>query len=257
MVTACDKKNPNAIYSINNYDSIADVYEGVGIDLSVEEFFNKIESKQSFSLFFYTNGCYYCNNVKEILKVYNRDNHKVFYQLEYKQEEYSKLISKLPNVFTQEIYTPRLLFFNNGELSYEVNSNKLGTKKGLLPILKSMFLDSNVSIAFSKAGLLKYAEDNSSYLAYVYDSKDKLSNDLYSQELLPKANESNKKTLIIDKNNIKSECFNYFCNYFDFSNDNSSYVFEYQNGDKIKTINYALDDGQSAKEYIVNYFQKS
>lgn len=256
-LTGCNKKNPNAIYVMNNYDSIAEAWDGVGVDITANEFIDKLDSKQTFPLLFYSNECSHCTNVKEILKVFNRDSHVVFYQLEYKDTEYELLINKLPSIFTDDVYTPRIMLFNEGTLSYEINSNKMSSKKALIPLLESLFKDSNLSMAFSKSGLLNYNNSHNSYLAFVYDSTNKLSNELFGQYIMNKGLSNQNNALIIDKKNIKSECFNYFCTNFGFNQEDSSYIYLYQNGEKIKTINYALDDGLIAKEFIADYFQQS
>jgi thiol-disulfide isomerase/thioredoxin len=116
-----EKRIPLANYS---YDEPSDYnnidYKDYTTSISSNELVNKINNDESFVVYFYSEGCHYCHEVKPLFIRYICEKDFVINTLEVNSESESyayikdTLCTNFPTVF-EDIYTPYFYFFLEGE----------------------------------------------------------------------------------------------------------------------------------------------
>ena len=247
MVGACQDKE-HSVIAIKTFD---DEYSFV--ELSVDNVKTLINSGQHFILECYTEYCSHCKDLEPLLRKYSKENNNVIYRLNlgnFDSETSFKeaLTDPYPNIF-MNAYVPQILYIKNKELTYEVSDTKFSSYTALNKIMNKHVLSSNITMIGSMSALKTYENNNSNYVAFVYDLGMAKSLELASSNLITSEMASGKKNIVL-------------LNYASFAENSAELMayyesdFEhfacYKNGNKIKTIDYTNDDGSQLRELISN-----
>ena len=125
-ISACQDKE-HSIIAIKTFDDSFNF-----VELNIDQLYNLIDSKQEFILELYTSYCSHCKDLEPKLVQFSQKENNVIYRLSLdfivSQEDYdNRLVNKYPTIFVDE-GTPQILFINNSELTYAVNSSKSNIK---------------------------------------------------------------------------------------------------------------------------------
>lgn len=247
LLASCKAQEANAIKVIKNLDSsyLENVETNYLIDITGEECIQKMESKQTFPLFFYSNTCSHCILAKNVIKDYAKDKQIIFNAVEYTEENYLPLREHQGIYFTDDVYTPRILFIKEGEIIFEVNSNKMSSSVALRAQFDKYLKPGNI-ISFSKENALQnyLASKKENTIVYTYETGNQI-----GEKMLGKAMnltyQGTKDLVIIDADKFDNENSQYL----------AGYAYEISNGQINKTIDYTSADGENILiETLTSYF---
>lgn len=244
-LTGCQDK----AHSILAIKSIDDSFTFV--ELSVDQMKNLYESGTQFMVEFYTDYCGHCKDLEPLLTQYSQKNNNVIYRInltssEVNKEYSEKIGDKYPDILDIK-YIPQIKYFNEKELTYDVDSNKFSSYDSLNKSLNKHFLSSTITMISSMSALKDYDSKNNNYLAYLYDLDDFKSIELSKNELIKKEIVKAKKNIVLIN---KSTFAHNFADLQAFYNhDITSFVVQ-KKGQQIKTIDYSKDDGSSLRELV-------
>lgn len=223
------------------------------VELDPDQTKNIIASKQGFALECYTDYCVHCKSLEPLLKKYIEKSNNVIYRLNFGQfedsEDFHKQLGDVyPNIF-KETSVPQLLFIKDGELTYEVNSNKFSSYTALEKILNKHFITSNITMITSLDALKEYEKSNSKYVSFMYDTSDNRSLEMSTSHIVNSDIASSKKPIVLINKASFDENLADLLSYF-----NTSIITfaSYKNGDEIKTIDYTNEDGGSQLDNLIS-----
>ena len=256
-VTSCsgvDKEH--SIVPMINYESYKD---GKGLEaayeINGEQLYNMLDNKYSFVLEIYQNSCQLCQILEPILDDYIKNNHYQFYRwgLNTKAEvDYLYfIIDEFPDVFASFKGTPSVWFFDQGNLTYAMSSNKFTSYDAFSSIAGKHFYGNKMYSVSSVNGVNYFMEDNEYGFIYMLDYTSIVSSEVFT--LISEAKkQSDRPVLIIDSQSISQENYVQICAKFDVSITDHFAIYYSQDGVR-KNVNYLSDDASSLKTWITSY----
>ncbi len=247
LLTICscsDVKNDNAIHSPMSLEKNA-------IELTAKSVDYMIENDYSFSLLLYTSACSFCDNAKESINQFVKDNHYAFYQIEMYDSSIEYLVSEQSQYFNKSLSYPLLYIFKQGELTYQADTNTLNNSTTFSRVIKPQLISTNIWTATTLDSLISTIENNENFLVYTYDSGSDTEKDIYNSHLYPLAIKSNKNVLILDKNIANSDLISYISSNNDLS---WSSLIVYENGQIKTTLGYDSASGNEIDNLLNSFF---
>ncbi len=236
-----------------------EAYEEQYEELNYDHLCQLVDYKVPFVLELYSPFCSHCLDLKEILDKYVAKTHQLIYRFdtskyddEEKKYEYQKLQEKYPTIFTSN-YVPEIYYFKNGEITYEVNSNKFSSYTGLSKIMKNHYINSKISKLATYDGWNKYQENHDSYFVYEMDydeiSLTNLTNIILNNEVV----NAKKDILIINKNDFSDDSLKTINQAYGLENPTSLYAFEVNNKKVVSYDEYHLNEATNLINLINDY----
>ncbi len=203
LLTSCSG-NENAITAVYNYDiiareSIPDHDFSYYIDVDSGQILNLIDSGNEFIFFMWSEGCGHCETAMPLIQEYLRDKgcNQSIYRFEYSYAGYEKLITSHPEMFPNEVATPRMFTAKDGEVAYEIRASRLEHKSTIKSSLNQCTEFANLYYLSQLESYELFQEEFSDYSIFTYDSTDLDSCKEYKTEF-NKALASGEVTLFID-----------------------------------------------------------
>lgn len=256
---AIDKEH--AILPFINYESIVIGaekkvdYVNYAYDITPFRLHELLDNKATFPLYLYADYCSHCNDFKPILGEYIKNTHRQFYKCTFAtEEEYNFVVKDYPEVFTNYIGTPAMLFIKDGELTYQVGNGKFSSYSAFATIVNKHFYESKQYTVNTLDGLKYYLNDYKDTFIYCYDDASLVSINLYKIIYEKMISNKDKNILIINKKEILEENYKEICDYLGFHIDEIFAIYK-QGEEEIKTADYTVDDGIKMKEFLISYFR--
>ena len=246
-LSACQDKS-HSVISINvnsKYDSY--------VELNINSLKNLIESGQDFILESYSPTCGHCEDLKEKLDKYIKQENQTIYRMDLStltQDEMNHLESTYPDIYPNS-YVPSINFVKDKKLTYTIDPYKFDNYKTVTSNIKNHSIKSTITIVNSYEAFEEYVTNEDHYLVFAYDLENFDSLRQAKEQLIcNKILKEKINVLLINNQQIDSRLID-VCQYFNTEVVHFASVIE--NNAQKKTINYLEDDG-SALENLVSIY---
>ena len=258
-LTACDTVDKqHAVIAPINYDA-QKFKKGIEctFELNPYNLYDMLENKESFVIEFYRTSCSSCVSFQPVLEQYINASNYQWYRLntDLPQADRDFFIDVVMKDFSSVLggleAVPTVYFIKDGELSYELNSNKFSSYTAFSKIANRHFIKSSLYTVSTLSGLYEFIKDKQNAVLYVFDNTSAVSLDVYKTIYSKAAGKSN-PVVILYRNQMVSGAYYTIMDALGRGyTDNFACLIE--NGEIKKTVDYSFDDGASFKEYITSY----
>ena len=249
-LSACQKvKSETAIYSFQTANSDEKVNQ---VDASTVEYM--INNGFCFNLLLYTQGCSYCEKAQESVQEEQSRTHIFFYKIEMDAATIKYLCDSFPALFKIDDAYPALYLFDDGEISYNIQYDKLIDYKTLHRNLYPQIKETKNFILSNDEYFDYVLNEATTALVYTYDSSKPVKGDDLGEKVFNAViNAHDSYGVFIDKNNAKTALISKFYDYFDFTeDDNFDYLFSLEHGQIKTTVRYLTDDGNQIDSLLLS-----
>jgi hypothetical protein len=165
--------------------SIASEASSYTIDVSSDEISALIDSKASFIVYIGNDYCSSCTEFQPAFRDYILETGLLVYHydnIDNDINDYNQLVSRYPSIFSDNPFTPSLLFFKQGEMRTRQNGQtRMFDIATLRPIMESYATVVDIQIIHDAATFARFSSEGT-FLAY--DRSDDGFADFYHEELL-------------------------------------------------------------------------
>ena len=250
-VTACQDIE-HSVVAINNMGSSYTL-----VDVSTEQVLALLESKQSFVLETYSNGCIHCQSLRPKLEKYSKGQKKTIYTLNaevfdgMEEEEYNNSFhNPHSDIFPtlNSFYVPKIQFIKEGKLTYQVSSSKFSSYNPLKNIMNNHFISSKIVLVETEDDLKAFEEKYKSYVAFSYDLENVKSLTLANTYIINNEIAKAKKPVVLINYTTYTGVFNDVC--AKYNSEVTSFASLIKNGEVNKTIDYSSADGNELNNLL-------
>lgn len=224
LLTSCGVPK-EAIYVTKNLDN------NYVINVDEDDIVNMLSNDMSFALYFYTNNCESCNQTKVSLNKYYQKNKSTIYGY-VPTTNYQKLIDYDSNIFTNYIYTPTIMVFENGNKNFEIARSKYSNYDRLSSSLNTFLLKTNAYTTTRIEGYNYFIENYDQYIIYFYDNASSNSIENYKNYIEPNISKDI-PMLLIDMDIANSDLSSYIKEKYQQLDTYSSYIVYKNNSGEI------------------------
>lgn len=193
-LTSCQNiKNKNAIFVMNtNAETVNEI--------TINELINMNNSKMTYPVLFYTEGCVSCTAAHSILDTYVKEKHVAIKGLEVDRNILKTLSNQYPTIFSDNTTFPRMMTLSKGEVTYSFKQANMVKHSSFYSELNLMLKKSNITdITYDKN--ISIPEDG---LTFVYDNNIPSSGNFFTDFIYENAVKSSKNTYFLDFNKCDS-----------------------------------------------------
>ena len=258
-LTACDAVDKeHAVIAPVNYDA-QKFKKGIECTFEISPYtlYDMLENKESFVIEFYRPSCGGCMAFQPVLEQYINATNYQWYRLntELPQDERDFFINVVMVDFASVLggltAVPTVYYIKDGNLSYELSSNKFESYTAFSKIANKHFIKTSLYTVSTLSGLYEFFKDKQNAVLYVFDNTSSVSVDVYKTIYSKSAGKSN-PVMILYKNQMHVGAYYAIMDAFGRSYTDN-FVCLIENGEIKKTVDYMYDDGASFKEYITSY----
>lgn len=255
VLTGCEV-NSNAIKVERNIDYLLMQEDESTSPITIygDEFLKFRENKMDFALFFYSDSCSHCTNLKNWFPDILKNKPYNIYQMSASISDLTYIQGLYPDddLFA---YTPQVMFFEKGEIKINMNSSRFNSYSSFESSLSSFATLSNIYTCQKLASLEYFFANNDEYFIYLENLDSSYDGDggifevsslsFYSESIYPYLKDSKKSSLVLNLNLLEDEAKNYIYDKFNLDVDIKTYAI-YSKTNKNETSNSTL-------EVIYNY----
>ena len=245
------------IYVENNIDMKFSENASIFQNISVSNLESRINNKETFPLFYYSQSCSMCDEAQQTLISYLSKIDKPFsiYRLITDINIQEELIDRYPSYFAN-LSAPELILFDEGKPIHTITYNVLSNYNQFYQRNHKRFKRQNVDTLTHYESFVSYMNDAQNTLIYFYDSSDSQTLSFYQNAIKNRAKTSQKNILKIDKYLVNEQDFADFLSFFSIDDSsNGSYIIHYQNKNTFTVCSY-LNDKEKAEIILDDFFRK-
>lgn len=217
-----------------------------------DEFIKKIEDKEDFILYFYSNYCTACETVSNYLDVFLKNYNYLIYSFSNESSDIYYIKDTFSNLFNE---TPKIMFFNDGELSLTLSSSRYSSYRLFESSMIEFCLRSNIYTASNITSINTFIDKYDEFILFILDDKNSSyaepsSNYIFNTQIKPLLEESEIPSLLLDLKYIDDETKNNIytayglpytetalaCHVETINNKVSSKYFNYANKDELDEL---------------------
>ena len=252
FLTLVSCKSENAIPLINDYDFVASGTTNL-IDITVDEFINKMNHKDSFAFLYHSETCSSCKVAYQTISAYVQENHYTIYGLSNTLYTKEILEEKYPKVF-KDRSNPQLMLFNKGELTYSHGYSNLEKLDNFKTKNKNRVKQTEIYTLTSENAYKDYVEKNENTFVFIYDQWNEDQYNTYVNTYFQIASKSSKQSLVIEKSRINDGLISYFSQNYLVNITTQSFALKIKRGRLDALVDYSVNE-EAFTNLLNAYFQ--